>query len=1353
VSGSSECITEEDAARYVDGELPAEQCSSIERHAGGCALCRSLIEVAATLKSPEAAPPSAESKPELPETSERYTILGEHARGGQARVLLAYDEKLGREVALKELLPSSKGSAEPGSRDPVMRFVREAELTGKLVHPGVVPVFDVGRRPDGSFFYTMQLIRGRTLGKVLRERRSLRERLDLLSHFLSVCHVVAYAHSRGVLHRDIKPLNIMVGDFGETVLLDWGLAKRREADSEEASLPSRPESEPDATRDGTMVGTPGYMSPEQASGSLSEIDERSDIYGLGAVLFEILAGKPPPEGHDFPKGEPGSGAVPRVRALCPEAPPELASVAEKALAWDKRDRYQRASDLARDVNAFMTGARVAAHEYTSRDLVRRFAARHRILLGALAAVFIVTLSALVVTSLAWRSELLSRREAEASKDESAVRGRDALQEGAKLALVQGDPLQARAKLRGALELGDSQVARALWRKLRVDPRRFVADLGSLALAVSFSPDNRQLAVGLLNGNIQLIDVVTRARRQSLGGSNDQISRIAFSPDGELLASGTNLGRLALWDLRSANPRQLEASGARINDVVFSPDGSRVAVANANGDVVLWDIGKGAVSTRLPRLRGQATGVAFSPDGRRLAAGSREGKTIVWDLETKTPILVLTNDPIHGIAFSPDGRFVVGGGYDGNIFLWPSEDGRPPRALRGHHGWVHRLAVSRTGRVLASAAMDGPVRLWSLSEGSPPRVLLQRHDAAFDLALSADGTLLAVATGSVLVLDLRFPEPPAEAAPPSKGIISAQFSPDGSRIASAGADGVVRLWDTSGEPRAAWTEHEAMVMGLCFSPDFRFVASVGFDGALIIWEAQSGAVRHRLPIGDRMLAVACAPDSRHVVSGGYDRVIRLWDAISGKLVRALELRAPASPVHALLYSADGKKLFTGRGSGLIEVWEPASGRLLRTLSGHTAQVQGLAFDASERVLASASVDRSVRLWSMSDGRSRVLGGLPGRARELNWGRRDGLDRLAVPISTGEILIWDFAQAQPNGFTAHRGEANSVRFAPDGETAVSAGDDGVLRLWDTATWQPRWYTRAMIRGPEPQVLTHRGWLALDSARRLAPITPAASAWRRAVEQSREASMQANGPLCVAKDAGLEIWDVDGDALLASSSIEPPLEVAAIRGGCSVLKDGKVALHRPLTPPLELAAGASLQSGGDALAVVAGSEVMLFDSQGRKFGSFGPGAGVTALAPMNDRVAVGKNDGRIEVRGTGAPLNRDFLETPDSAVVQLAAGPGDTIAAGFADGSFGVWSSSTGERLEGGAVHGAVRALHVHDGVLMIASEVGYTATLDLSLLTAGYCDLLAEVWSRVPVLWRDGRAVAQTPDPSHRCRPSK
>jgi len=288
----------------------------------------------------------------------RYTTVLEAARGGMGRVWLVRDEQLGREVALKELLPDLGGTppdpATALSHPAGGRFAREARVTAQLQHPSITPVYELGRRADGTLYYTMKFVRGRTLSQAIAEGPTFGDRRRLLSHFVDLCQAIAYAHSRGVVHRDIKPGNVMVGDFGETVVVDWGLAK---VAAEEPSLPPdecRPvpwEGTGYKTAAGHALGTPAYMPPEQAQGRLDEVDERSDIYSLGAVLYEILTGRPPYAGDSAAAviskviAEP----PPPPRALDANVPEEYARICLKAMARNRSERHGSARALVAEV--------------------------------------------------------------------------------------------------------------------------------------------------------------------------------------------------------------------------------------------------------------------------------------------------------------------------------------------------------------------------------------------------------------------------------------------------------------------------------------------------------------------------------------------------------------------------------------------------------------------------------------------------------------------------------------------------------------------------------------------------------------------------------------------------------------------------------------------------------------------------------------------------------------------------------------------------------------------------------------------------------------------------------------------
>jgi tetratricopeptide (TPR) repeat protein len=303
----------------------------------------------------------------------RYLRAGEIARGGMGRIVAAHDQELGRRVAIKEVL-----SAGPALE---LRFEREVRITSRLQHPGIIAVLDAGRWPDGGAFYTMQHVEGRPLRDVIAAAASLEERVALVPNVLAVAEALAYAHGQRVIHRDLKPSNILVGAFGETIVIDWGLAKdRREVDDPAlaAAGAGAAGAGGSVTVLGHAIGTPAYMPPEQARGD--DVDARADVYAIGAILYHVLARQPP-----YADDGSATEVVERVVAgpptsldvLCPEAPADLRAVVAKALARDAEARYPTAAELAADLRRFATGQLVGAHRYSAGQLVRRWLRRRR----------------------------------------------------------------------------------------------------------------------------------------------------------------------------------------------------------------------------------------------------------------------------------------------------------------------------------------------------------------------------------------------------------------------------------------------------------------------------------------------------------------------------------------------------------------------------------------------------------------------------------------------------------------------------------------------------------------------------------------------------------------------------------------------------------------------------------------------------------------------------------------------------------------------------------------------------------------------------------------------------------------
>ncbi len=342
-----------------------------------------------------------------PETHERYTLTRLHARGGIGQVWLARDADLGREVALKELRPEQ-------ANNPVVwsRFLEEAKITGQLEHPNIVPVHELVRAGEGRQpFYTMRFVKGRTLSEAIEafHRCGAEGKFDplefraLLGAFLGVCNAVAFAHSRGVIHRDLKPQNVVLGDYGEVIVLDWGLAKLVER-AEETLSPAvalAPDADRGETVEGQVLGTPAYMSPEQAEGRWDSVDRRTDIYGLGAILYEILAGRPPFDGDGIAELLRKVATEPPAppRSVCPPAPPPLEAVCLKALAKRPADRYASARDLADEVRHYLADEPVTAYAEPALARLARWGRRHRTLVAAAATLLMIAVAGLSVGTL------------------------------------------------------------------------------------------------------------------------------------------------------------------------------------------------------------------------------------------------------------------------------------------------------------------------------------------------------------------------------------------------------------------------------------------------------------------------------------------------------------------------------------------------------------------------------------------------------------------------------------------------------------------------------------------------------------------------------------------------------------------------------------------------------------------------------------------------------------------------------------------------------------------------------------------------------------------------------------------
>ncbi len=950
---------------------------------------------------------------------------------------------------------------------------------------------------------------------------------------------------------------------------------------------------------------------------------------------------------------------------------------------------------------------------------------------------------------------LQERKARRGWDRAEHRHAAAQREGARAALRAGDPFEARAKLRGSLETQDSVLARALWWKLREDPRIWAKRLPGAVFSVAVAPDGQTVAAAPGSKAVYLLDVDTGQAR-ILRGHNDRVVVLDFSPGGDSLAVATWAGDVGIWDLNRSDLRLLGNAG-RVGALAFSSNGRLVATGGRDGIVRLWNTETGVLEKQLQGHTGQVNDVHFSRDGRLLASTGHADTVRIWDVTTGIEKQTFRHEswPVNAVSLEPGGRKVASGDAEGTISIWDVETGEREKALLGHTGSMTSLVCSPDGRVLISGSRDGTVRIWDVEAGAQDRVLHRHSDGVLSVRIGPRGRILASGGSDqfIRLFDLQVTPAKRMELDTAGMVLDVSFSPDGRLLASGSDTGDVRLWDVkTGALRRVLVGHERLVLSLSFSPDGELLASVAADMTVRVWDVETGSQRHVLRGHVRQpRGVSFSPDGTLLATGPAKNV-RLWDAKTGDLVEVLPTGGKTHG--AVRFSPDGRLLAAGSESGAVRLWDIEEGTEEEALLGHEGLAWGVSFSPDSKLLASAGYDNTLRIWDLQTLAGRVLVEHTARLYLTDF-HPDGR-RVGAGSSDGTARIWNLDTGKALVLRGHHNEVNALRFSPDGTYAATTSDDGTVRLWSSDTGEPVWRAPALLRDP-PELLSHVGWDRLDPRSTESIARPIPEAWRRAVEaRAAYASESDSGRLLCLRthENELELWDKDADQRLFTEPVSDLEQVVATPYGCLTLARGQVRLHEGGDEARLLAREATVMAWSREQILVATNDgILVFDERGEQVSAHAPGAGATALAQTSDFVVVGFLDGSIELVHTRDERTEtgqiSFEGAPSSAVVRVLPGPRDTLIAAFSDGLLGIWSLENGTRLYHTRLHALVTHLLLEGDWLYAVSELGQHVALDLSVFSQDYCELLGEVWSTVPVVWEGGLVVWRAPSASHRC----